>query len=371
MIKFLITGYYGFLNSGDDAILTSMCEDINSLDIDTKITILSKKPNITEDEYKTHAAYRFSFISVIKEIKQTDILLMGGGSLLQDSTSTRSLIYYLSILCLAKLFGKKCMIYANGIGPIRRKFNRFITRLMINKVDIITLRESLSLKELEKMGVNKPKVEITADPVFSLELNDLDVNSILSKENVDISKPYVAVLFRDWKDKESYVKKTAEICDYIVKELNMNVLFIPMKYPTDIIISEHISNLMDERSYILRNKYDNNTIIQIIGQSKFILSMRLHALLYASLKNIPMIGFIYDPKVKYFLKELKIYTIEDIRNFSVHNVKNHINDILSNYEEIQENIKKEVDVLKLKAYENRKYLAELVQLHEDKKKREK
>jgi polysaccharide pyruvyl transferase CsaB len=362
MTNFLITGYYGFLNSGDDAILTSMCEDIKSLGIDSKITILSKKPNITKEEYKENAAYRFSFISVINEIRHTDILLMGGGSLLQDRTSTRSLIYYLSILGLAKIFRKKCMIYANGIGPIRKRFNRFITKIMVNKVDIITLRENLSVKELKKIGVSKPLIRVTADPVFSLKLKSIDVNKILDKEEIDTSKPFVAVLFRDWNNKEEYVDKMSKICDYVVQELKMNILFIPMKYPNDISVSDQISKSMKCESYVLKNKYDVNTIIQIIGQSKFVLSMRLHALLYAALKSIPMIGFIYDPKVKYFLEELKMYTIEDIENFTVDDVKKHIDEILNNYVQIQLDIKKEVDILKGKAKENEKYLDKLVKM---------
>lgn len=360
MTNFLITGYYGFLNSGDDAILTSMCEGIKRLGIPSKTTILSNNPKTTEEEYKVNATYRFNILSVIKEIKDTDILLMGGGSLLQDHTSTRSLIYYLSILGLAKLFKKKCMIYANGIGPIRRRMNRYLTGRMVNKVDVITLRDRLSLKDLESLGITKPLINVTADPVFNLELKAAPIKKILEDEKVDLSKPLVGVLFRDWKDKEKYVKKIAKVCDYIVDELNMNVLFIPMKYPTDMIISNQIASSMENVSYELKRKYDVNTIIEIIGETKFVLSMRLHALLYASLKSIPMIGFIYDPKVKYFLKELKMYTIEDIETFTVEGIINHINHIMGNYENIQKSINKEVLKLKTKAEENERILLELV-----------
>ena len=362
MVNFLITGYYGFLNSGDDAILTSMCEGIRRLDTPTKTTILSNNPKATEEEYGVHATYRFNLLAVIKEIKDTDILLMGGGSLLQDRTSTRSLMYYLSILWLAKLFNKKCMIYANGIGPIRRKMNRYLTKCMVNRVDIITLREHLSVKELDKLGINKPVIKVTADPVFSLDLKPIDVDKIFEIEEVDHSKPLVGVLFRDWKDKAVYVEKMAQICDHIVQNLDMNVLFIPMKYPTDMQVANEIALAMQCQSYSLKNNYDVNTIIEVIGKTKFVLSMRLHALLYAALKSVPMIGFIYDPKVKYFLKELKMYTIEDIGDFTAVDVIKHIDEILVNYEQIQQNIQTEVAHLKEKAGENEKYLAKLVEL---------
>lgn len=362
MTRFLIAGYYGFLNSGDDAILTSMCQDINKLGIPATTTILSNRPSDTEKEGGVHATYRFNVLSVIKAIKGTDILLMGGGSLLQDATSTRSLLYYLSILWLSKMFGKKCMIYANGIGPIRKPFNRMLTSKLLNTVDLITVREGLSVLELEKLNITKPKIKVTADPVFSISLKDIDVKRLLREEKVDEDKPFVTVLFREWKGSHEYVKKMAEICDYIVREHDMNVVFIPMKYPTDITISCEIANAMTNKSIILKTPYSVNSIIQIIGESKIVLSMRLHALLYASLKSIPMVGFIYDPKVQHFLKQLKMYEVPDMDHFTVSEVEAYIVDILNNYEGIQKHINEEVKHLKAKANENEKYLAELVAL---------
>ncbi len=361
MIKFLITGYYGFLNSGDDAILTSMCEDVRDLGLNSKITILSNNPQETEKEYKVHATNRFNMIAVIKEIKSADVLLMGGGSLLQDCTSTRSLIYYLAILWLAKAFGKKTMIYANGIGPIRRRVNRWITKYMLNKVDLITLREKLSYKELEKLGVRKPLIKVTADPVFSLKLKPQNLEQIFEQEKIETSKPLVGVLFRPWKNQEEYSTKMALICDYVVRELGMNILFIPMKYPTDLKISNSISEKMECKSYSLNNKYDVNTIIEVIGKTRFVLSMRLHALLYAALKNKPMIGYIYDPKVKYFLEEMNISALEDIESFTVESSIKEIHNILEGYLEIQMEIEKQVDLLKKKAEDNKKYLMQLIQ----------
>jgi polysaccharide pyruvyl transferase WcaK-like protein len=134
-----------------------------------------------------------------------------------------------------------------------------------------------------------------------------------------------------------------------------------MKYPTDMEVANDIAEEMHCKSYSLKNNYDVNTIIEVIGTTKFVLSMRLHALLYAALKSVPMIGFIYDPKVKYFLKELKMYTIEDITDFTVEDVTKHINETLTNYENIQHNIEKEVAHLKVKAEENEIYLAKLVE----------
>ena len=97
------------------------------------------------------------------------MLLFGGGSLLQDTTSSKSILYYLAILFLAQKCKMRTMLYANGIGPIVNKHNRRIAAKILNKVDVITLRDDKSDEELKSLGVNKPEVIITADPAFTID----------------------------------------------------------------------------------------------------------------------------------------------------------------------------------------------------------
>ncbi len=360
MVKFLVTGYYGFLNSGDDAILLSMCEDIDNLSMDTTATILSNSPTSTIKEYPANAVYRFNLFYVIREIIKCDVLLMGGGSLLQDKTSTRSLIYYLSILVLSKVFRKKSMIYANGIGPISGKLNRKLTKQVLNKVDLITIRETLSLKELENMGVKQNKVRLTADPVFSLTIKDEDIDNILKEEGIELERDFVTILFRNWRSEEDYITKMAKVCDDIVENKNMDVVFIPMKYPADVKVGEEIAKKMTNKSYTIKSKLSVYQIIKLVGMSKLSLSMRLHALLYSALKDVPMIGFTYDPKVEYFLKELKMYSIINLDNFKVSDVTDSVNDILQNYDSVVSKISEQTKVLSKKAELNKEYLEKLV-----------
>ena len=120
----LMSGYYGFDNSGDDAILKAVVKDLKKLNDDLSITVLSKNPKKTEEMYPVKAVNRFSVRDVINAIKSTTMLISGGGSLLQDVTSSRSLWYYLAVMAMAKMYNKPVMVYANGIGPINKKFNR-------------------------------------------------------------------------------------------------------------------------------------------------------------------------------------------------------------------------------------------------------
>lgn len=359
MKKILITGYYGYSNSGDDAILSSICKDIKELG-DHEITILSKNPEETKSEYGVNAIYRFKFNLVRSQIKGSDIILMGGGSLLQDKTSTRSLLYYLFIIWYAKLHNKKCILYANGIGPINKEFNRKLTKWIGNKADVITLRENLSNAELQALGIHKPKIYITADPVFNLPYVKIDVDKIFEEEGVDTSKPLAAVLFRDWLSADTYIDKTAKLCDYITTQYDMNVVLIPMKYPTDIDVSEKILNSMKNKGYILKQKHNVSEMIEIIGASKVVLSMRLHALLYAAIQNVPMMGFIYDPKVDYYIRELNMYSAGDVSSFDLEKVENKLDEIMRDYEKIQEQLAVKVTEIKKKALENREILSQLI-----------
>ena len=120
----VMSGYYGFSNAGDDAILQSIQEGIVAASEDISITVLSNDPALTERLYGLDAVPRFQVWKVLRALRQCDALLSGGGSLLQDRTSTRSLLYYLSIIRLAERFHKPVMLYANGIGPVSKPANR-------------------------------------------------------------------------------------------------------------------------------------------------------------------------------------------------------------------------------------------------------
>lgn len=358
----LIAGYYGFSNSGDDAVLASICRDIKKKGAPYKARIMSNKPIVTMNDYGVEAVQRKNPVVVFKEIKKADVLLMGGGSLLQDTSSSRSLYYYLSLIVMARLVGTKVILYANGIGPISRLFNRWLVKAVINSVDMITLREHLSGHVLEKLGVNKPPVFVTSDPVFNLEVEARDIESILIDEGIPRDRDFIAVFFRDWGKELAYIKRTALICDYVVNKYDMNVVFVPMKHPSDLNISRSIKKHMaqKDRGYVMQKKYDSDTLIQLIGKSKLIISMRLHALLYAAIQSIPMIGVVYDPKVKYYLDELHVQGVEDVHDFQPEEVEGYVDEIMENYEAICQKIAVETEHHRKMAKKNIGYLLSLI-----------
>ncbi len=127
MYNILISGYYGFNNIGDESILRTVIDNLREKLPDVEITVLSQDPAQTAEKYAVKAARRMNLWDIFRSVWKCDMLLSGGGSLLQDATSSRSILYYLFILRLAQLLGKRTFIYSQGIGPIFEKRNRKLT----------------------------------------------------------------------------------------------------------------------------------------------------------------------------------------------------------------------------------------------------
>lgn len=306
--RILISGYYGFDNSGDDAILKAIINDINENIENPIITVLSKNPSYTEESYKIKAVNRFSLRDVIQAIRSCDLLISGGGSLLQDITSTRSLLYYISLMKLAKIFKKKVMVYANGVGPINGRINRVLTRRILNKVDLITLRDQDSRLFLQELGVYNENVFVTADPVFTLEpTSPEEVLGVLEGESIPNDKPFVGISLRDWMDSENLIVNMAKTIDYIVESKKVNVILIPMHYPEDLDISRRVlAKINNDSTYLLAQKYSVEDLMGIIRKLEMIIAVRLHSLIYAASQGIPMVGIVYDPKIQGFLKSVNM-----------------------------------------------------------------
>lgn len=302
--KLLLSGYYGFDNSGDDAILKAIVEN---LDGDYELTALSKSPEKTKKEYKINAVDRFSISEVYKAMKETDVFVFGGGSLLQDITSSRSLYYYLSLIILAKFLNKKVFVFANGVGPIEGKFNRFITKKVLNSVDYITLRDEASYKFTKFIGVENENIEVTADPVFLIESSSEErADEILEEQGIELGENVLAISIRDWKTSPGLARDVAKFCDKLIDK-DIDILVVPMHYPYDVEYSEMIKVLSkNERIYVLNNKYEVEDIIALLKKATAVIAMRLHALIYSAKANTPILGLIYDPKVTGLIDELSV-----------------------------------------------------------------
>lgn len=357
----IVSGYYGFDNSGDDAILKAIVKDLREMDNKIRISALSNNPKSTEETYGIKAYKRINIFEVIKGISSSDMLISGGGSLLQDVTSTRSILYYLSVISIAKMLKKPVIVYANGIGPINKKLNRTLTRKVLNKVELITLRDFNSKKTLEEIGINANMV-VTSDPVFTLEpSDDKRIGLILKNEKIPTDKPLIGISVREWKKNQNLIDVMANSIKFINRSYGANVVLIPMHYPDDLEISIKIAQRANcTNCYVIKNKYSVEDIMGIIKKLDLIIAMRLHSLIYAATQAVPMVGIVYDPKVEGLLEMLNVNFKCDVEKIELSELCSLVDEVWRNKDHIKNALYEKKQIFREKAIENVKMVFELL-----------
>jgi putative peptidoglycan lipid II flippase len=300
-----LSGYYGFDNTGDEALLAAITQSIRRHAPLACFTVLSGSPGKTSATHDIESVYYLSPFAVLKTIRNTDLLISGGGSIFQDVTSWRSLAYYISVVALARFFDRPVIFYAQGVGPIRRGISKFLMRLVGNHATQITLRDRDSMEYLHGIGVTQPPMQVTADPVFSLTPTDEDREKavqILQEINPD-GAPIVGVALRPWAALDGYQPTLAAALDKLAAA-GYTVVFIPMAHGEDESAGAAVASCMKEKSCHLQESLSAAQHMAIIGRMRLGIGMRLHALVFAAKEGIPLAGISYDPKVESFLSIL-------------------------------------------------------------------
>lgn len=357
----IISGYYGFKNIGDDAMLMAIIDNMKMYRKDMRILVLSKNPIETSLIYNVDSINRFNLLKILFTMKKSKVFINGGGSLIQDNTSTRSLVYYLAMIWLAKKQGMKVMIYANGIGPLNKERNRKLTRKVVDRVDVITLRENLSYNELKRLKINKPEIKITADPALTLKPeNDAHINQLFLKEGIDPHQQFIGISVRKWVDHEKYEAVIAQTADYIVDKYGITPLFIAMHYPGDLAIIDNIISKMKHKGCVIRKKPSVSEMLGIIAKTQMLIGMRLHALIFAVSLKIPIVGMVYEPKVEGFMQYIDQVSAGNINSLEPESLKKLIDEVWNNRDSIKENLDKNIAFLKDKSFENARIAMDLI-----------
>jgi polysaccharide pyruvyl transferase CsaB len=305
MSRILISGYYGFNNAGDDVVLYGIISSLRREQPNISLAVLSNQPERTEALFGIPAYNRWSPSTIVRQLRRSDLLVMGGGTLMQDVTSPRSVLYYLGIVTIAKLLGKPVVFYAQGFGPVLKPFSRKLIKQVVNRVDVITVRDYESGEDFKACGVTKAPLYVTADPALTISPDDVSDERgrvLLGGLFTDLSRPLVAISVRDWKQEQAFKQVIAEAADYFVEQ-GWNVLFLPMHYPSDLAPSEQIMALMKHRgAKLLDQPVTFHEIMSVLKQCDYVVGMRLHSLILACMLKIPFIGISYDPKIDRFVE---------------------------------------------------------------------
>ncbi|PKM82227.1 MAG: polysaccharide pyruvyl transferase CsaB [Firmicutes bacterium HGW-Firmicutes-14] len=362
MKTIVISGYYGYENIGDEALLASIISALKAELPDAHIIVLSAKPEETGARYGVEAVNRVSLFSVFSALRRADLLISGGGSLLQDVTGPLTIPYYLSIAVMARMLGKPVMFYAQGIGPVNREFGKMLIRLVADRVDMITLRDSASGELLKQIGVHGPPVEITADPVFGMDISgDFDATDILEDTGVTPgSGPAAGIFIREWKGMKGYKKAVAELADNLCRR-GWQVVFIPMQYPADLVPAREIAGMMKTRPEFIDKSLTFAQLAGIIKKMDLVIGMRLHALIIATICAVPMVGISYDPKVSDFLEAIGQPAVIGLDTVTAGQLIAEVEKVISNNEGIRGKLLEIRTDLRHKALRNSKIAVELLE----------
>jgi len=316
-----ICGAYGMGNVGDEAILTSIIKTVRQTDADLPIYVLTKSPKQTRRVHRVRTAHTFNIFSFFIVAGKIKLYINGGGSLIQDETSKRSLWFYLYTILIAKLRGAKVMMYGCGIGPVKSNFDRKLAGRIINhNVTSITLRENGSLAELTALGVISPKVQLAADPVFALS-GDITYNP---------ESKFIAVALRHWKGIDNLIPELANSLIYAYEKYQLTPVFVPID-KQDVHVNAMVADLLPNHIPFesLQPFRMPSDIISAMSKMRVALSMRLHGLIFGASVGLPLIGIVYDPKVNGFLDYIGQPYYCDIYNADEKTIESLLDSVMS------------------------------------------
>lgn len=361
--QIVICGAYGKGNSGDDAILKAIVQEMREIDKDIKITVMSRNPLETKLVYRTDAVYTFRIDKILRRLHKSALYINGGGSLMQDVTSTRSLRYYLLTLDQAKRMGCKVIMYGCGIGPINKPSNRKYTAKTINRsVDIITLRDDLSKGELSNMGIVKPDIRLSADPTIILKpASDLLVDQAFEDCGVPLDKNYIGFGIRNWKGLGDVIDEIAKAAEYAYEKHGLVPLFVPIEYPSDLEPAKLIGDKLKCPYYMITKRQSIETTIGILARMKTVIGIRLHSLMFSAAAGVPVIGMSYDIKVDGFLKYIGSRTCIQLSDVTAEKLIPLIDECVSGA--LDDEVHQTAEMLRKRERQNVISVCELLQKH--------
>lgn len=317
--KIVISGYYGFRNSGDEAVLQSILialqKQSQALGISIEPIVLSIDPEWTSATYGVKSVHRMKLVEVRQAIYESAGLISGGGSLLQDVTGSKSIPYYLGIIKLAQWMGRPTFIYAQGIGPVNRKLFHPLIKSVFRKCTYISVRDEQSRELLLSMGLEQKKVEVVPDPVMGLSLPE-DTDATTQASELPNSLPVIGISVRFWEQDRRELEALAQGLIKANREVPLHLRFLPFHTPSDNETSRYVMDKLKGsiiehggQVSICEDAIHPQHMLREVGQCEVLIGMRLHSLIYAAGRRVPLIGISYDPKIDHFLDRIQCHPV--------------------------------------------------------------
>lgn len=309
-VRIGISGSYGGLNLGDEAILQMIICLLRSHLKDLEITVFSKNP---EDTLKRHQVDRAIPVrklnrnEILPEVQRLDFFILGGGGILFDGEAR----IFMREVVLAKESGVPVAVYGVSAGPLRDPNEQGIVRDCLNQVELLIVRERLAQRILEDIGVTK-EIIVSSDPALLLEPEPIE-ESVFKREDL-YGKRLIGISVREpgpamQVDLQKYYAYMANATDYMVERFEAEAVFIPMERQVLDLQHSHkvISQMLNaQKALVLKGEYSPGQILSIAKNFTFGVGMRLHFLIFLAIAGVPFAALPYASKVDGFLEDLKL-----------------------------------------------------------------
>jgi len=301
-MRILISGYYGFGNAGDEAILAGTIGALRSRMPSCDLTVLSADPPATQAAYAVRAVGRWNWPTVWREIGAADLLLQGGGGLVQDATSSKSALYYLAVLAAARIRSRPYVVYAQGVGPLTGRSTRWLTGRLFSRAAAITVRDGASAELLVELGVPPDRITVTADAAALLEpVPPEDVAHLLPDR---AAGPRVGIALREVAGAEGLVHGAQQAADWLRDTQGAQVIFLPLHARDDVELAARAASESGGEVVGSQHPLSPAELLSVVGSLDFVIAMRLHAAIFAAAQAVPFAGLSYDPKVSAFAESV-------------------------------------------------------------------
>ncbi|MEK4363589.1 polysaccharide pyruvyl transferase CsaB [Paenibacillus sp. FSL M8-0212] len=327
--KLVISGYYGFRNSGDEAvlksILTALEEESQRSNVTIEPIVLSGDPESTTAMYGVRSVHRMKLKEVREALKESDGLISGGGSLLQDATGLKSIPYYLGVIKLAQMLKKPTFIYAQGIGPVNRKIFNPMIKSVFKACTYVSVRDEQSADYLRGLGLQWNQIHVVPDPVMGLPLPETNSRAVAGATSADAVNqanrvepstgghtklPVIGISVRFWESDRKELTAIAAGLKKLCSKRAVHLRFLPFHLPVDEQASRFLMEMLGDVTSkgseisITPDMTDPQLMLEEVSKCDLVIGMRLHSLIYAASQYVPPVGISYDPKIDQFLLRL-------------------------------------------------------------------
>ena len=290
-MRVLISGYYGYGNGGDEALLVTL---LQMLPPEVEPVVLSAQPAVTERLYGVRTCDRWRWGDIGWELRRSQGFLWGGGSLIQDSTSWVSPLYYLGLMLLAQGLGRQTVAWAQGIGPLRRRWVRGLAGYVFRRCTQVSVRDAPAAEQLQRWGRSGL---LAPDPVWALPDQPYPPLS-------DLPAPRMAVIVRPHRWLTPVWRETmTKALQQFQQATGVWVVLLPFQPATDMALATELQQALGAQTTILQPEHPAQ-LKGVMRGIELVVTMRYHGLVMGAAAGCRCFSLSYDPKVRQLQQEL-------------------------------------------------------------------